>query len=55
MSLNIFQILDPNHHLTYLTSGTGEVRIDDFVRVWIQIDKHFQYKLPCRLCVLLRP
>lgn len=26
----------------YLTSGTSEVRVDDFVRVWVELHKHLE-------------
>jgi len=36
------------------TCGAGEVRIDDFLCVRIQVHEHSKDELSCRYCILLR-
>lgn len=38
----------------FRVGGTGNVRIDHFLGVWIQLHKHLQYELTRRFCVSLR-
>ncbi|MEQ2194182.1 hypothetical protein XENOCAPTIV_024948 [Xenoophorus captivus] len=33
--------------------GTGKVRVDDLVTVWVQVHKHFEDELPCCLSISL--
>lgn len=48
-------ILDSSEHESdvFCVSGAGEMRVNDFIGVWIQVDKHLQDEFSCSLSVPL--
>ena len=47
------RVFDGGEHESYILGirGAREMRIDDFVRIWVQVDKHFQDEFSGRFAI----